>query len=306
MIRNNREKLIEQLSGEGIFFSTSVKVLSGEYQPEDADWNYRDIPHLNFVHSQVEGALALASDDFLSSILVQKVGPFKFLLTVALISEAGKGQFYYTSVGPFVLLIDTSWVSLDETTTKVTTRYSVGTPRFLKLLHSLVHKVLARNYEILMSEDTPMRLQRGKLRARGYSFRQDKEGHSYSDSIQISKNNLKSPEFSESQIKINLVNVNETPNEYWDESGTRSVVVHRSAGELFIGPAICPHEGASLDGANCRNNSLECPWHGRLIKPWASVNLENGDSLIGDESEVSFAAVEKSQLLIQLPTRSST
>jgi nitrite reductase/ring-hydroxylating ferredoxin subunit len=225
---------------------------------------------------------------------------------VVLISEVNKGQFYYTSFGPVVLLIDTSWVSLDETTTKVSTRYSVGTPRFLKLLQPLVHKILARNYEILMSEDTPMRLQRGKLRKRGYSFRQDKEGHSYSDSIQVSKNNLKSPELSESQIKVNLVNVNEMPNEYWDESGTRSVVVHRLAGELFIGPAICPHEGASLDGANCRNNSLECPWHGRLIKPWASVNLKNGDSLIGDESEVSFVAVEKNHLLIHLPTKSST
>lgn len=303
MIRNSREKLIEQLSGEGIVFSTSVKMLSGAYQPEDADWNYRDIPHLNFIHSQVEGALALASDDFLSSILVQKVGPFKIVLTVVLISEVDKGQFYYTSVGPVVLLIDTSWESLNRIETKVTTRYSVGTPRFLKFLQPLVHKVLARNYEILMSEDTPMRLQRGKLRARGFSFRQDEEGHSYSDSIQIAKNNLRQPELPAAQIKINLTSYDGKPNEYWDEAGIRSVVVHRSAGDVFISRSICPHEGAALDGANCKDDHLECPWHGRLIKPWAKVNLETGDSLIEEKSEIEQVTVEGNQLTIRLLTQ---
>ena len=304
MIRNSRDKLIEQLSGEGIVFSTSTKMLSGEYQPDDADWNYRDIPHLNFVHSQVEGALAVASDDFLSSILVQKVGPIKIVLTVVLISGVNKGQFYYTSVGPIVLLIDTSWDLLNEIETKVTTRYSVGTTRFLKFIQPLVHKILARNYEILMSEDTPMRLQRGKLRARGFSFRQDEEGHSYSDSIQIAKNNLRHPELPAALIKINLTGIDEKPKEHWDETGFRSVVVHRSAGELFISRSICPHEGAALDGANCKDDNLECPWHGRLIKSWARFNLETGDSLIEEKSEIERVAVENNQLIVRLLAQS--
>ena len=303
MIITSRAKLIEHLSTQGIVFSTTVKTLSGLYQPADADWNYRDIPHLNFVHSQVEGTLALASDDLLSSLLVQKIGPFKVVLTVVLISEVDKGQFYYTSVGPIVLLIDTNWVSVDETTTEVTTRYSVGTPRFLKLLHPLAHKLLARNYDILMSEDFPMRLQRGKLRARGYSFRQDEEGHSYSDSIQIARNNLRQPELPASLIKINHMGSNGQPIEHWDEAGVRSVVVHRSDRELLISRSICPHEGAALSGANCKVDHLECPWHGRLIKPWARVNLETGDSLIEEKSEIEQVTVEGNQLTIRLLTQ---
>jgi len=240
----------------------------------------------------------------LSSILVQKVCPFKVLLTVVLVSKVDNGQFYYTSVGPVVLLIDTTWSAVNENETKVVTRYSVGTPRFLKMFQPLVHRVLARNYEVLMSEDSSMRLQRGKLRAWGYSFRQDMEGYSYSDSLQTAKNNLRNPQLPQSQIKVNLAIVDETPNEHWDESGIRSVVVHRSAGELFISPSICPHEGAALKGANCRINYLECPWHGRLIKPWAIVNLRNGDSSIEDKSEVSSVALENNQLLVLLSARS--
>ena len=193
---------------------------------------------------------------------------------------------------------------IDEITTEVSTRYSVGTPRFLKILHPLVHKVLARNYDILMSEDTPMRLQRGKLRARGFSFRQDEEGHSYSDSIQIVKNNLRHPELPAALIKINLSGIDGKPNEHWDETGFRSVVVHRSAGELFISRSICPHEGAALDGANCKDDNLECPWHGRLIKPWARFNLETGDSLIEEKSEIEHVAVVNNQLMVRLLAQS--
>jgi len=304
MIINSRKKVQEQLSSYGLVFTDSVQKVIGEFDPSDVDWNYRDIPHLNFIHTEVEGALALATDEISSTIFLQKIGPLKVVLTAVLVSDNDAKQFYFTSVGPFILLVETSWRKIDENHTEVSTHYFVGSPKFLRATHPLIHKVLARNYRILMSEDLPMREQRGNLRKRGYSFRQDLEGHSYSDSIQIARNNLKHPQFDQTQIKINHTTVGETPVEHWDESGIRSVVVRRYGSEVMISPAICPHEGASLDGANCSDNNLECPWHGRLIKPWARVILRSGDSFIEDQSEVLSAVVERNQLIIQLSAKS--
>ena len=35
----------------------------GNYTPEDSDWNYKDVPHLNIVHKNVEGLLAIVDDN---------------------------------------------------------------------------------------------------------------------------------------------------------------------------------------------------------------------------------------------------
>lgn len=304
MIVNSRKKVLEQLSSYGLVFTHSTLSVIGKFASSDADWNYRDIPHLNFIHSAVEGALAVASDNVSSTIFLQKIGPFKVLLTAVLVSDEDDSQFYFTSAGPFVLLVESSWREIGKNRTEVRTQYFVGAPRFLRATHPLIHKVLARNYRILMTEDMPMRKQRGKLRERGYFFRQDTEGHSYSDSIQITRNNLKHPGLPDALIEINLTSIDGKPSEHWDDAQVRSIVVHRSAQELFISRSICPHEGAALDGANCRNDNLECPWHGRLIKPWARVNLETGESLIEEKSEIEHVAVENNHLIIRLLAQS--
>ncbi|MEY5025527.1 MAG: hypothetical protein RLZZ244_1055, partial [Verrucomicrobiota bacterium] len=45
------------LEAEGTTFRSFECVSEGAYAPQDAAWNYMDIPHLQYVHKQVEGCL---------------------------------------------------------------------------------------------------------------------------------------------------------------------------------------------------------------------------------------------------------
>ena len=51
-----------------IFTVTSL----GEYNKEDSDWNYKDVPHLNIVHQNVDSVQAFISDKVAGSVNTQK------------------------------------------------------------------------------------------------------------------------------------------------------------------------------------------------------------------------------------------
>lgn len=300
MIRNNKKSLIGDLEKQGWVFTESVQKTLGTWLPSDADWNYRDIPHLKYIHSQVEGAVAFATDDLISSMFVQKIGPLKIVLTVVLMSSIEEGQLYFTSMGPFALVIDTSWIYKEGVGTTVTTSYSIGSPRFLKPLHRLAHKVLERNYKILMSEDLPMREQRAKLRARSYKFRQDTEGHSYSGSLRTSLTNVLKPPLAATSVIFSLDGVDQIARKFSNDEQNRHILAWINGNVLYIGPDFCSHEGADLENQPCQSSGLTCPWHGRNVKPLASLNTLDGTSKIEDQSVIGSVAVVGRDVSVQL------
>jgi len=52
-MRRNKDQLITQLKGQGLYFSSFSLVHEGNYAATDAEWNYKDIPHLHCVHELV-------------------------------------------------------------------------------------------------------------------------------------------------------------------------------------------------------------------------------------------------------------
>ena len=42
-------------------------------------------------------------------------------------------------------------------------------------------------------------------------------------------------------------------------------------GALQIYPRMCPHEGACLDEQPVERSTVKCPWHGRLLRPLATI-----------------------------------
>ena len=42
-------------------------------------------------------------------------------------------------------------------------------------------------------------------------------------------------------------------------------------GQLLVFPRLCPHEGACLDRQEMTGNSVRCPWHGRVLRPIATL-----------------------------------
>ena len=289
----DQDEIVSMLRAEGVTFRFIECVSEGDYAPEDAAWNYMDIPHLTYVHKQVDGCLTLAGDAVCASVLFQKVPFFRLPLSVLIYQTAPNAITYYTSYSFFLLVIQTTWESIGDIRTRVTTRYAIGWTHWLVGLgYPLIKWLIKRNYRILMQEDLPMRAQRGALRKRGYDFKMNGQVPSFIDSRKIMQQNVLTPEH-------NVVAPATVP--LWEPRTVRYDDLHDGE-PVFIGtddhmglsilkqgatvhvyPRLCSHEGANLDAAvkACGSPSvstsgsctIQCPWHGRKLRPILTVAL---------------------------------
>lgn len=287
-----QDEIMAALRTEGVRFRTFDCVNEGDYAPQDAAWNYMDIPHLKYVHKQVDGVLTLAADAVTASIFFQRIPFFRLPLCVLIFQSASNSITYYTSFSMYLVIIQTTWEPIGDVRTRVTTRYAIGWTGWLPGLgFPLIKWLLERNYRILMSEDLPMRDQRGDLRKRGYDFRMTGEVPSFIESRKIMQQNVVTPE-------QNVIAPRDVPN--WGEAEVQfdsltdgavrllgaqdhvGLAVSRSDGAVHVHPRLCPHEGASLDeavGLCVREASTGdscvamCPWHGRKFRPILTIDL---------------------------------
>lgn len=307
------DELVTALKTEGMKFQQFECISEGEYSPDDAAWNYMDIPHLTYVHKQVDGVLSLAADQITGSIFFQRIPFFRLPLTVLTYQSAPNAVTYYTSFGFFLLIIQTSWAAMSPTHARVVTRYAVGwTGWFVGLLYPLIKRLLERNYRILMSEDLPMRQQRGLLRKKGYGFRMQGDVPSFLDSKKIMQQNVVTPEHnviaprdlpSWGSRTIEYASLQEGRPVYLGEPDHLGLAIVRFGSAVHICPRLCPHEGAGLDEAVCQAAALgnpqcivQCPWHGRKFRPILSIELPPSQQTY--ETDWHGFAVEPHQLRV--------
>jgi len=271
-MKYSAESVVKGLTALNYVFTTSRQQSVGEYSSSDAEWNYNDVPHLSEVHELAKAVQCAVGDKYTTSIVIQKIGPFRFPIIMNIYSLSSSENFYFTTLGPYVLLVKTSWTSENQRTT-VVTRYFLGSTKFLKMSHKLVHMVLAKNYRILMEADLPMRHRRGYLRSQKYSFAGDLTGNSFLESLNLHREGV-IPPFDQTavfwQSNINAIAPGTTLVGTDDNSGFRLV---RNADHLEIFPRICMHAGASLDYAKFKDGCVLCPWHGKSIAPILKVDL---------------------------------
>jgi nitrite reductase/ring-hydroxylating ferredoxin subunit len=289
----NQDEIVSMLRAEGVTFRFIECVSEGDYSPEDAAWNYMDIPHLTYVHKQVDGCLTLAGDAFAASVFFQKVPFFRLPLSVLIYQTAPNAITYYTSYSFFLLVIQTTWESIGDIRTRVTTRYAVGWTHWLVGLgYPLIKWLIKRNYRILMQEDLPMRAQRGALRKRGYDFKMNGQVPSFIDSRKIMQQNVLTPEhnvvapatvplWEPRAVRYDDLHDGEPVFVGADDHMGLSILKHGAAVHVY--PRLCSHEGANLDAAvkACGSTSastpgsctIQCPWHGRKFRPILSVPL---------------------------------
>ena len=265
------ESIIDGLESQGFVFSQSVKILEGNFEPSDAEWNYTDVPHLKEIHKLVEGVPGAIDHNYWAGIFVQRIGPIRIPITVFNYAFDRFCNIYFGSIGPFALIIKSKWESLGNSATKVTTEYSLGSLSYLRILHPVVHRLLGRNYRMLMADDLPMRLRRGELRARGYQFKGDSDGNGFLESLNTATNGvlapLSAPTISWAK-EIGSIPEGSTLIGSDDVSGVRIV---RSGKVVTLYPRICLHAGANLDEAVIIDDCLVCPWHGKAVKALAKV-----------------------------------
>jgi hypothetical protein len=275
MITKSKDELIAKLAGAGFVFSQFSLVNEGDYAPYDADWNYKDIPHLNILHKQVNGYPTSIEDYVITGINLQKVLGIPIPMVVVNYHSGADRQTYYTSFLGLLLIVETTWRSIGEIRTRVVTTYAVGSKVYLKFLHPLVRRLITRNYKELMSEDIPMRARRGQLRRWGYGFRTDGPPHSFLSTLHILDENMvvKAELHPPPPIHLTLEqlaaaareNILTTQSDHW---GLR---LNSDGKQLHVLPRLCPHEGACLDRQEFAGNSVRCPWHGRVLRPLVSL-----------------------------------
>ena len=119
-----------------------------------------------------------------------------------------------------------------------------------------------------MNDDIPIRLRRGHLRTKGYSFKHDNVKNLFYDhTINLENNNLILPKNTNKKIILDLNNINDKKIKFYGDNGLKGLRVEKNNNKIFLYLRACPHEGACMDTAKKRGNTLICPWHGRLQKP---------------------------------------
>ncbi len=270
MVHHINYHLAERLISSGSSRTELAVSTVGKWTSHDVEWNYFDVPHLNLVHTQVGGIQLDTRDDLVVSLIQQKIGPFRFrsLLFVYRVSSRSVG--YVSSVGPFLILVESTWEEISNGETKVDTRYQIFSSKYLKPMHWIVRMLLKRNYAMLMTEDVPMRVRRNEVRRAGHSFYSDQEPHSFLRSKQTGRNNVTRDDSNAVEFDVPL-NTLATPRTFFlGDSYSKGLRIDVGPTEINVYPRMCVHEGACLDEVTPCNRSLVCPWHGRVIPPLAT------------------------------------
>jgi nitrite reductase/ring-hydroxylating ferredoxin subunit len=252
-----------------------------------------DVPHLQYVHKQVDAWQTFLTDTVSGAVFLQKIPFFRLPLTVLIYKATPDSITYYTSFGFYLLIVETTWAEVAHNRTRVTTTYAVGWVGWLLGMgYPLIRWLLTRNYRILMSEDLPMREQRGLLRSKGYEFRFPEGGPSHLYSKKIMEQNVVVPEQNViappavprwDDVTIRLSDIQDGGVATLGEANHVGLSVVRTGDALQFFPRLCPHEGADLDavvrlcGSASRGATsacvIQCPWHGRKFSPILTLRL---------------------------------
>lgn len=293
MRKVSKNQLLANMRNEGFHFQEFSQVHEGGYAIDDADWNYKDIPHLHHVHELAEAVPTMISDDFIATVNTQKVLFFKFPLALFNYESGPNAQTYYATWLWYVLVIETCYEKLEEIRTRVTTTYSIGSPSWLKWTFPILRWVLTRNYHNLMSADIPMRERKGDLRRRGFTFLKPAERYSFEKTTMILRSNVWPPAGDPNQAAYRLNPSQRLPADGEtmigenDHLGFRLV---RTGDAISVYPRLCPHEGACLDTSRLAEGKLTCPWHGRVFKSLGEIHLRNPQTqvLTSDFARIQF------------------
>ena len=300
-MKRDSNQIIEQLTKEGLIFKKFSLVNEGTYHTDDADWNYKDVPHLHYIHELVEAVPALIEDHLIASINIQKILFLSLPLTVVNYEFSRHRQVYFTSLLIFALVIETSYETISADKTRVKTTYNIGGKKWaLFLFFPVIKWLLERNYRNLMSGDIPMRARRGELRSWGYGFLKPNDTHSFIETTNITRTNTVPPTNTPRpspatfSLTTDLVVGREILWGRPDHLGLRLVNIDNV---IHIFPRMCPHEGASLDKSPCTKNIIKCPWHGRGFKPLAVIPASVSDQKL--ETELHIIEYSNSSLTIR-------
>ncbi|MCB1015316.1 MAG: hypothetical protein KDB10_09410, partial [Acidimicrobiales bacterium] len=250
----------------------------GEYLPTDVDWNNKDVPHLNEVHSLVDDITCVVERNMQASISLQKVLGITNPLILVHYDGAPLRQTHFVTLWAWTLVTHHEFEQIGPNRTRATTTYTVCSSRTWMLLFPLIRVLLRRNWRRLMSEDVPLRERRGLLRSRGYTFRGDDEPmRDIRASLPIQANNVLIPDPPLPAPTIAPVPLSAITADAWTYLGRDDhlgLKLRRTGNRIVAHLRSCPHEGALLDEVPLQGSCQVCPWHARELGPVATLDLD--------------------------------
>ena len=239
----------------------------GDYMPKDSEWNYSDVLHLEYVHARVLGISLVCDVKHTTSLLIQRIGPFAFPAPLHVVHEEHDCHEYLVAILSLVISIRTKHEPRSGGGCLTTTAYKFYfRDPISRLLAWLARWSARRNYQILMSEDLPMRQQRHRLREMGIVFAYDKKPLiGFSDTLDIAENHVDASNLCPAGTNIAIDLVGELGKCQLPEL-LLSIAWNQEV--VTIWPLICPHEGAPLSAClSDVTTPIQCPWHGRRLLP---------------------------------------
>ena len=283
MIKSRLDELVAKFSGMGYRFRSFTMAEEGDYAVDDASWNYKDIIHLKYVHHLVDAYPSLVTQEVLATIYHQRVLGVRLPLTlVNYIPEANR-QTYHTSFLFFVIIVETHFEELAPLRTRVVTEYALGAnPFLLALFFPLFRWSIKHNYDDLMKGDIAMRERRGQLRRWGYDFFRDGDERGFWECSTLDRMNVLPPSGRRpvEPARIALSTIPRDAMLQIGESDHYGLQLTLRDGRVEVFARLCLHEGACLDvDARPASGAIECPWHGLLAPPLASLPI-GGESVV--------------------------
>ena len=280
MAKLSHDEIVRQLEAHGLRHRSVTFLTEGEYQPGDVDWNNKDVPHRNHLHSRINDVACVVTRDLQGSISLQKVAGITFPLILVHYDTGPNHQTHFVTQQMFTMVTEHSFENISPTRTRVTTTYTIAASRFWMLFFPLIRRLLAKNQALLMEEDSPMRERRGRLRSWGYTFRGDGGPRDIRATIPIAANNVLLPDPPLEVPAIAPVPVERIPRDgftYLSREDHLGLALTRDGDRVLAYPRLCPHEGARLDDAPMADGCLVCPWHGRELGPVATLDLREDE-----------------------------
>ena len=278
MVKLSQAAVVERLEAMGMVSRTLQVHTEGEYLPTDVDWNNKDVPHLNEVHSLVNDVTCVIERNMQASISLQTVAGLTNPLILVHYDAEPNHQTHFVTLLAWTMVTDHEFIALSPTRTRAVTTYTVCATRFWMLAWPLIKRLLLRNYRQLMSEDVPLRERRGRLRSWGYTFRGDGELRDIRASLDIHANNVFAPDPPPDEPPVFApVPVDDLAAgrcTFLGRSDHLGLMLKREGRQLLAFARMCPHEGADMDAVAVVDRCQVCTWHGRELEPLAVLDLD--------------------------------
>ena len=265
--------LVTEFKNKGFIFTNFKIEFKGNYHPDDADWNDKDVLHVNHVHANVSQIPPYIDDQICTSIQFVIIPIIKIQIPIIVLNyEVEKYKnIFVSTMGPIVLIME-KIISGSIKQSKIEQNYYVGTKFFLKFMHYPIKKYLIKYNKFTMGEDVPMREQRSNLRKKGHLFSKKGNTFSYLDSLFLDDNNV-SLENNGQYFSIDLSNITDDIIIRKEDSSIINFHILKKQNKLVFWKSICPHQGAYLD-INNHDKIQKCPWHGLTHESVATVDIE--------------------------------